>query len=103
MPTLKTLNNEKDELEKRVDQVCDGFFKGLTEFHTDLTEREKRLAALVRMNLSSKEIATILGIETKSVTQSRYRLRKKLNLETDESLASYLKTIQFEGSTSLPV
>lgn len=97
------LNNEKDELEKRVDQVCDGFFKGLTELHTDLTEREKRLAALVRMNLSSKEIATILGIETKSVTQSRYRLRKKLNLETDESLASYLKTIQFEGATSLPV
>ena len=42
--------------------------------------------ALLKMNLSSKEIANILNISTEGVKKARYRLRKKLNLSSDDSL-----------------
>jgi len=38
------------------------------------------------MNLSTKDIATILNISDDGVKKARYRLRKKLNLDTSESL-----------------
>jgi DNA-binding CsgD family transcriptional regulator len=48
-----------------------------------------RLIALLKMNLSSKEIADILGISADGIKKARYRLRKKMNLE-DSQLQSYL-------------
>jgi DNA-binding CsgD family transcriptional regulator len=44
------------------------------------------LMSLLKMNLSSKEIANILNISMEGVKKARYRLRKKLNLSTEESL-----------------
>ncbi|MFW6246205.1 MAG: triple tyrosine motif-containing protein [Tangfeifania sp.] len=52
----------------------------------DLTPKDLRLSAFLRMNLSSKEIAPLLGISVRSVENHRYRLRKKMGLEHDDSL-----------------
>ncbi len=88
-----TLNKDREELEFRVNQVCSGFFMELKERFPDLTERDERLAALIRLNLSSKEIASIFNIEPKSVEQSRYRLRKKMNLNPEEDLLEILNEV----------
>ena len=48
---------------------------------------------MLRLNLSSKEIASIQNISPKSVDMSRYRLRKKLNLAADTELSDYLAEI----------
>ncbi|MFN3554976.1 MAG: LuxR C-terminal-related transcriptional regulator [Bacteroidales bacterium] len=48
---------------------------------------------LVRLNLSSKEIATLMNISPKSVEIARYRLRKKLGLRERESMGDLLKSI----------
>ncbi len=58
-----------------------------------MTEKEIRLASFLKMNLSTKEIASILNVMPDSVLKSKYRLKKKLNLEKDESLYQYLKDI----------
>ena len=59
----------------------------------NLSERERRLAILLRLGFSSKEIASIVNLETKSIEINRYRLRKKLQLDRGENLVSYLQML----------
>ena len=54
--------------------------------YPQVTSNELRLLALLKMNLSSKEIANILNISSEGIKKARYRLRKKLDLSTDDSL-----------------
>ncbi|MBE9483461.1 MAG: hypothetical protein IMY74_01370, partial [Bacteroidetes bacterium] len=56
-----------------------------------MTGNEKRLAVLLRLNLSSKEIASILNISPKSVEMNRYRLRKKLKVEPKVGLNDFIR------------
>ncbi len=62
------------------------FHKSLAVKVENLTSGDLRLAALLRMGLSSKEIANMLGIGEEGMKKARYRLRKKMNLDSDESL-----------------
>ncbi len=52
-----------------------------------------RLISLLKMNLSSGDIATILGISQDSLRVARYRLRKKLNLEQGENLSAFFQAL----------
>ncbi|MFC0183436.1 hypothetical protein ACFFJX_13050 [Pseudarcicella hirudinis] len=45
------------------------------------------------MNLSSNDIASLLGISSDSLRVARHRLRKKLNLEQGESLTTFIQTL----------
>ncbi len=86
-----TSANIWEEFELRFEQVHESFYTNLLEKHPDLSPRDKRLAALLKLNLTSKEIAQITGQSSKSVENARTRLRKKLditNLQTD--LSAYL-------------
>lgn len=88
-----TSANIWEEFELRFEQVHESFYKNILEKHPDLSPREKRLAALLKLNLTSKEIAQITGQSPKSVENARTRLRKKLditNMQTD--LSAYLST-----------
>ncbi|WP_420582019.1 tetratricopeptide repeat protein [Reichenbachiella sp.] len=69
-------------------------FEVLKFYHKDLTQNEIRLCALIRMNLANNEIATLLNIEPKSVKMARYRLKKKLALEEEQELNSYIQTLE---------
>jgi len=66
------------------------FIKTLNARFDDLTPSDLRLCAFLHMNLSSKEIAPLLGISVRGVENHRYRLRKKLNLGADDNLTEYL-------------
>ncbi len=68
------------------------FFEKLREKHPDLSTNEIKLSAYLKLNLSSKEIAALMNISIKSVEQSRYRLRKKLELNKDVVLVNYLQS-----------
>lgn len=72
------------------DQVHSDFLKRLAENHDHLSSNDYRLCAYLRMNLSTKEIASLMNISVRGVEASRYRLRKRLNLETDTNLTDYL-------------
>lgn len=83
----------KDEwkvFEQNFDQVHENFLHHLKERHPELTAKDMRLAAYLRMNLSSKEIAPLMNISVRSVEISRYRLRKKITIEHDQNLYDYL-------------
>jgi DNA-binding CsgD family transcriptional regulator len=68
----------------------EGFFKRLMEKHPNLTSNDLRLCSYLKMNFSTKEIAKLLNISGRAVEISRYRLRKKMNLEHNVNLTEYL-------------
>lgn len=69
------------------------FLKKLNKLHPDLSPNDIKLCAYLRLNLSSKEIAPMFNISVKSVEIKRYRLRKKMNLLSDENLTNYILSI----------
>jgi DNA-binding CsgD family transcriptional regulator len=89
------LNNEQNivEFKGQVEVLNSIFYERLRQRTPDLSPTELEICGLIRLNLSSKEIASIRNIEPKSVDMSRYRLRQKLNLKQGEDLTTVLKSI----------
>ena len=73
--------------------VHNDFDQKLKTLYADISEKEIRLAAFLRMNLTTKEIAVTLNVLPDSILKSKYRLKKKLNLEKETDLTSFLNTI----------
>ena len=69
------------------------FLKRLNDIHPNLTQGERHLATLLRVNLSTKDIAMLTGTMPKTINMNRYRLRKSLGLPAEEDLISYLQKI----------
>lgn len=98
-PVIKTidknLNQEKNwELfQEAFNNVDQEFFKKMKEIHPDLSPNDLKMCAYMRLNLSSKEVAQLINISPKSVEVKRYRLRKKLNLTSNENLSDYILNI----------
>lgn len=88
------LDKDWEEFTRYFEAVHTGFFHALKKRAPDLTPNELRLSALVKLNLSLKEISSLLAISPDSVKTARYRLRKKLALETKENLSDYLNQIE---------
>ncbi|WP_299578400.1 triple tyrosine motif-containing protein [uncultured Sunxiuqinia sp.] len=87
-------NKKQQELfETYFDEVHEDFFKRLTEKFPTLTPREQKLCAYIKMNISTKEIATLQNISSRGVEIGRYRLRKKLGLDRDTNLSSFIASI----------
>ncbi|KOH43936.1 triple tyrosine motif-containing protein [Sunxiuqinia dokdonensis] len=91
----KEFDNEKQKelFETYFDEVHEDFFKRLTERFPTLTPREQKLCAYIKMNISTKEIATLQNISSRGVEISRYRLRKKLGLDRDTNLSTFITSI----------
>lgn len=90
---ISQFNAKNTETEILIDKVNAQFIDKLSRLHPDLSQNEQRLASLLRIGLSTKEIASVIDSNPKTVNMARYRLRKRLNLETDESLSEYMKSI----------
>lgn len=86
------LNNTSDWklFEEAFNNVDKDFMKKVKVLHPLITPNDLRLCAYLRLNLSSKEIAPLLNISHKSVEVKRYRLRKKMGLDHDQSLSNYI-------------
>ncbi len=75
------------------DKVHPSFMSNMQQLCPELTPAELRLLALVKMNLASGEMATLLGITPDSLRVIRYRAKKKLNLAQTESLTGFVQSI----------
>jgi len=81
------------EFEIRFQQVYTSFFDNLNKKHPDLSPNELRICAFLKLNMTTKDISSITYQSTKSIEMARFRLRKKMKLDKDEQLISYLKRI----------
>jgi tetratricopeptide (TPR) repeat protein len=91
----QNLNQEEDwkHFKTLFEDVHQKFFVKLKQLCPKLSESELRLCAYIRINLQNKEIANLLNITSASVITSRYRIRKKLNLENHVNLDDFIRNI----------
>ena len=88
----KNLRTEKDwSLFKRYfEQINVGFYDRLKEFNPKLTGNDQKLAALIKLNLSVKEMSLVLNISPESLKNGKYRLKKKLGLGSEDDLNRFI-------------
>ncbi len=85
-----TKQNIWDEFEKVFKNIHSGFYKNLIEVCPNISASEIKIAALLKLNLTTKEIAAITYKSEGGIKTTRYRLRQKLNLSSDEKLVLFL-------------
>jgi tetratricopeptide (TPR) repeat protein len=84
------LDKDWEEFKLAFEQVHGDFFTKLQALFPDLTSGDIRLCALLRLNLSSKDTAAIMGISQDSLRVNRHRLRKKMNIEQGDNLVNFM-------------
>ena len=83
-----------EEFILRFKQVHSDFYKNLITKYPDLSPNEQRLCAFLKLNLSTKEISTMTGQGERTIVMARYRLRKKLGIESqDVNLTSFISKV----------
>ncbi|HTJ50139.1 MAG TPA: transcriptional regulator [Cyclobacteriaceae bacterium] len=79
-----------ENFKKAFQEIHPIFFSRIRYQYSEVTAAELRLSALVKLNLSLKETATILGISPESVKTARYRLRKRFQIRENETLEQFI-------------
>lgn len=96
---IKLLNAEEksddswEQFSVHFDRVHVDFIKHLKDKFPSITPNELRLSAYLKMNLSTKEIATLMKISPRGVEIGRYRLRKKLNIASNVNLFEFFNAV----------
>jgi DNA-binding CsgD family transcriptional regulator len=85
-------NNEGwERFASHFDEINNNLLKNLKTHHPKLTNTDLKLCAYLELNLSSKEIAQLMNISVRGVEIGRYRLRKKLGINTEQSVQDFLE------------
>ena len=82
--------NNWDDFKLHFENVHSNFFIHLDNIHPNLSQTDSRHCAYIRMELSTKEIARLMGISATSVQMARVRLKKKMSLGKETDLRSYI-------------
>ena len=72
------------------EEVHPHFFKSLSEKGSDISHKDLKLCAYLKLGMDTKEIARLLNVTAASVRTAMYRLKKRMNIEEDESLRDFL-------------
>ena len=83
-------DDEWDQFGKEFSSIHQDFLDRLRSQFGNFSKSEMRLIALLKMNLSSKDIANTLRISGEGVKKARYRLRKKMSIASDIDIQDYL-------------
>ena len=81
------------EFELLFTQLHASFYDNMFRICPDFTKTELHVGAMIRLNLSTKDIARLTNININSIEMTRYHIRKKLNMEQGENLAAFLMTV----------
>jgi DNA-binding CsgD family transcriptional regulator len=84
------IDKDWEKFELYFNNIHTSFTQSLKEKFPNLSANDIKMCAYLRMNLSTKEIASILNISARGVEISRYRLRKKMDLENATNLTDFL-------------
>ncbi len=94
---IKEINiNSKEnwsEFESRFTHVNEGFYERMKIKYPDLSPYDLKVSALVKLGFSGKKMAKVMGISYQSANTARYRLRKRLGLNKEDDLVSFIKEI----------
>jgi DNA-binding CsgD family transcriptional regulator len=86
-------NEQWDEFRKLFDKVHKGFLNNLKRKRPDLSPADIRFIALSKLRLSSREMASMLGVSPGTIRIYKFRLRKKLGLDKDEDIEDFINKL----------
>jgi len=91
----KGLNQDKEwsDFNMYFESINKHFYARLKQAYPDISPNDLKICALIKLRLSIKEMAAILNISPDSVKTARYRLRKKLQLQTEDNLAEFIMSL----------
>ncbi|MEM6966249.1 MAG: PAS domain S-box protein [Bacteroidota bacterium] len=81
------------DFKRKFEKNYPNFFSKLLDINPKLTQNDLKLSAYIRLGMSAWDIANLLFIEKKSVEMSKYRLKKKLNLNKEDDLNLFVNAI----------
>jgi DNA-binding CsgD family transcriptional regulator len=87
--------DESEDFQIHADKLNREIVIKLNQKFPDLTPKEVQLCVLLKLNLSTKEIASIKHVTPRAVKVARYRLRKKLNLPLEGNISEYLNELLY--------
>lgn len=87
------VNNQLVEIQNKVEDINNNYYLKLGEICPKLTNADKQLCSMIKLDLTQSELAIIFGIETTSLKTKKYRLKKKLGLAQEQDLSNYLRSI----------
>lgn len=88
-----SFTDKVEDFNLKIEKMHKDFMGRIAQLYPDLSSNDIRLAVLLRLGISTKEIATLLNISPKSVEINRYRLRKKLGLDRGANLTQFINNI----------
>lgn len=88
-----THENNWNEFDLYFESLNKNFYQRLKQRYPDISANDLKICALIKLNLSIKEMSSILNISPDSVKTARYRLRKKLHLHTEENLTDFILSV----------
>ncbi|MFZ1748768.1 MAG: two-component regulator propeller domain-containing protein [Saprospiraceae bacterium] len=80
-----------DKFQQYFDQINHNFRTNLLQKHPNLSQNDLLMCTITHLNLSNKEMALLLNLSISGIEKSRYRLKKKLQLQADDDLNTYLR------------
>jgi DNA-binding CsgD family transcriptional regulator len=86
-------DNSWNDFDLYFESINKNFYTRLKQSYPDISTNDLKICALIKLNLSIKEMASILNISPDSVKTARYRLRKKLQLSTEDNLTSFILSV----------
>lgn len=90
--SILKIDKDWETFEHYFKDLHEGVYERLKKEHPDLSNNELRICSLAKLRFNLKEIANTLNLSLDSVKSARYRIRKKMNLETSQDLSDYLNT-----------
>jgi DNA-binding NarL/FixJ family response regulator len=84
---------EWDEFELWFQEVHSDFYEKLGNVCTDLTPREMKICAFLKLSLNTKEIASLTNLTVKTIEVYRSQLRKKLNIKAGDNLVKFISDL----------
>ena len=87
------IKSTRAELQNQMGELSLNFYTELKIHHPNLSEIEVKLAAMIVMKMSNKEISISKNITPDSVKIAKNRLKKKLNLSSDDNLFEHLSKL----------
>ncbi len=92
---LSELDTEKSwsEFSEKFTSLHKTFLATLQQQYPNLSQTEQRMCALLKINLSTKDIANILGFEENTIEVYRKRIRKKMGLDKSVNLVTHIASL----------
>lgn len=95
----QNLSEDWSRFEQQFDQTQGGFVRTLLAAYPELTPTEVRIASLLKIGLSTKELASLLSVSERNIESHRYHIRKKLSLPANQTIVAFLRGFEEDSAS----